>query len=159
MFGVSWKSIRKKIDKDFGSVPAIGVEELEAMMEVAGNPDARPVLFDARSREEYEVSHLPGAEWVESASEAYERIEQYGFQAPVVVYCSVGYRSAKLVSELMEKGLSEVFNLDGSLFAWANSGRKLVRESQVVNEAHPFDKKWGKLLTGAQHTYSVDASD
>ena len=64
----------------------------------------------------------------------------------VVVYCSVGYRSSRLAEKLRARGIENVFNLEGSLFQWANEGRPLYRGDERVYEAHPYDDEWGQLL-------------
>ena len=136
-------------------MPSLSADALTEMM----GGEFYPVLLDARSEAEFSVSHLKRAVRVETVDEAKTVIEENGFNAPAVVYCSVGYRSAKLVSELLEIGISEVFNLNGSLFQWANDGRDLHRGNELVQEAHPYDKKWGKLLTGVEHRYAVESGE
>jgi rhodanese-related sulfurtransferase len=64
----------------------------------------------------------------------------------MVVYCSIGYRSARLVEKLREGGFSEAKNLEGSIFQWANEGRPVVQNGEVVEEVHPYNKTWGLLL-------------
>ena len=41
---------------------------------------------------------------------------------------------------------TNVRNLDGSIFQWANEGRPLVRGNQRVQDVHPYDENWGRLL-------------
>jgi len=67
---------------------------------------------------------------------------------PIVVYCSVGYRSSALAEKLARAGMTNVFNLEGSIFAWANEGRPVYRGDTLLNPAqvHPFNTKWGQLL-------------
>jgi predicted sulfurtransferase len=64
----------------------------------------------------------------------------------IVVYCSVGYRSADLVNKLREKGFTKVYNLEGSIFKWRNEGNKVYSGNQEVKLVHPFNRKWGELL-------------
>ncbi|MEM8660723.1 MAG: rhodanese-like domain-containing protein [Pseudomonadota bacterium] len=73
------------------------------------------------------------------------------------MYCSVGYRSSKATEQLLKLGLSNVHNLEGSIFEWANEGKPLVQggsdsltPSHVV---HPFDDNWGQLLRVELHSY------
>jgi hypothetical protein len=77
--------------------------------------------------------------------------------APVVVYCSVGYRSAKVTAALQERGFTQVANLKGSIFRWANEGRPVVRGSTGVREVHPYDHTWGTLLNDSLHAYEPTA--
>lgn len=69
----------------------------------------------------------------------------------IVVYCSVGYRSSRLARQLRTRGVKNVFNLEGSLFKWANEGRPVYRGSERVQEVHPFDEDWGELLDESLH--------
>jgi hypothetical protein len=63
-----------------------------------------------------------------------------------VAYCSVGYRSARLVAQLRQAGYTQVYNLEGSIFRWANEGQSLVSQGQLVAVVHPFNPTWGLLL-------------
>ena len=47
--------------------------------------------------------------------------------------------------------MKNVFNLEGSLFKWANEGRPVYRGSERVQEVHPFDEDWGELLDESLH--------
>lgn len=38
----------------------------------------------------------------------------------IVVYCSVSYRSSILARRLQDMGFTNVYNLEGSIFKWAN---------------------------------------
>ena len=75
----------------------------------------------------------------------------------IVCYCSVGYRSSTLAQQLGEellkpkhqaiRSILELYNLEGSIFKWANEGKDLVDsngEKTVV--VHPYNFVWGKLL-------------
>jgi len=73
--------------------------------------------------------------------------------APIVAYCSVGYRSSELVQKLRERGFTNIRNLEGSIFEWANGGRSVERDGRGVEEVHPFDEQWGKLLRQELHAY------
>ena len=70
--------------------------------------------------------------------------EQDKIQA--VVYCSVGYRSAKAAQELMNSGITGVLNLEGSIFQWANEDRPVFQGTRVVDEVHPYSRFWKRLL-------------
>jgi len=64
----------------------------------------------------------------------------------VVVYCSVGYRSSALAEKLQRAGFTNVVNLEGSIFQWANEGRTLSRGTNVVREIHGYSRKWAQML-------------
>ena len=107
------------------------------------------VLLDVREPEEYAISHLRGAQRAGTLAEALPLLPTG--EVSVVVYCSVGYRSAGLAEALMGHGRTNVFNMSGSLFAWANAGLPLFRKDQRVKEAHPYNDRWGALLDKEYH--------
>ena len=63
-----------------------------------------------------------------------------------MTYCAVGYKSGALATKLREAGFTNVRNLEGSIFQWANRRRPLVREDQPVTTVHPYSSLWGRLL-------------
>ena len=46
----------------------------------------------------------------------------------------------------MARGFTNVRNLEGSIFEWANQGHPVERAGAPVNEVHPYDESWGTLL-------------
>ena len=141
---LSWKSVHEMVRRDFPGVEHVSVEELNRRL--ASDAATALVLFDVREEAEYNVSHLPGARRVQPGSDAAELLETLEPDTPIVAYCSVGYRSSELVQKLTELGFTNVKNLDGSIFAWANRGFPVERDGEEVREVHPFDDRWGTLL-------------
>ena len=94
------------------------------------------------------MSHIDGAVRATTIRAAPDATEADSRQPTVVVYCSVGYRSLRLVSRsrLQARGIENVFNLEGSLFHWANEGRPLSRGDLPAKSVHPYDDDWGELL-------------
>lgn len=132
------------VRRDFPDVEQMPPEELRQELENDSTP--APVLLDVREEDEYAVSHLPGAIRVEPGSDASEALESLDPDTPIVAYCSVGYRSSALVKKLQERGFTNVQNLEGSIFEWANRGYPVERDGEEVREVHPFDEEWGALL-------------
>lgn len=109
------------------------------------------ILLDTRSREEYDVSHIPGALWVGYDSFDPSRIRELDKEKEVIVYCSVGYRSEKIGSQLKDLGFEHVQNLYGSIFEWANASYPLVRSAgDTVNQIHPYNRVWGRWMTNPE---------
>jgi len=109
-----------------------------------------PVLFDARAPAEFAVSHLAGARWIDpDAADA--NPAGLPLETPIVVYCSVGYRSAVVARKLAAAGYRRVYNLEGGIFQWANEGRAVFRGPERVVEVHPYDRIWGHLLDDRLH--------
>jgi rhodanese-related sulfurtransferase len=145
---ISWAALKKLIQAQFPSVKSLSIMELANWLK----RDDAPLLLDARTPAEYEVSYLPGARLV--TEDWLEDPQKLGaiHDRPIVVYCSVGYRSAKLAAKLQEKGLQQVFNLEGSIFAWANAGYPVYRGTEPVSQVHPYNAAWGKLLNESLHS-------
>jgi rhodanese-related sulfurtransferase len=123
------------------------VDELSEALR-SGDPESRPILLDVREEKEFAVSHLPGAIRVAPDSDvaSLAALEAVGKDAAIVAYCSVGYRSSRLVAALYAEGFTNARNLEGSIFEWANRGLPLERDGVRVEEVHPFDEDWGRYL-------------
>ena len=143
-----WSTTLKMIRAKFPKVAQLSTDSLQTWLEAAPDRPGResPLLLDVREKEEYEVSHLEGALLATSEKEALQALEDVPPDQPVVLYCSVGYRSSEMAGYLEKKGFRKVFNLEGSIFAWANEGRPVYRGGERVHEVHPYDRVWGKLL-------------
>ena len=71
-----------------------------------------------------------------------------------MVYCTVGYRSGKVVEQLRKAGYKNVYNLHGSIFEWVNEGNKVVNAKGVTtNRVHTYSKEWGKWLKRGTRVY------
>ena len=141
--GITWARTEALIQQSFPGVPSISTTALSDLLE---DPTRPVVLIDVREPDEFAVSHLPGAVRATSVELAATLVAGAPDGAAVVAYCSVGYRSAGLAAELLARGLTEVYNLEGSIFRWANEDRPLYRGSVPVRRVHPFDESWGVLL-------------
>ncbi len=114
-------------------------------------PNVRPRLIDVRSPDEFAVSHLPGAFNAESPAKISALVKKLPAGRAVVLYCSVGIRSSRAANRLLEAGRTNVFNLQGSIFQWANEGRTVVSHGKPVSEVHPYNEHWGRLLDPSHH--------
>lgn len=122
------------------SVPTIGVEELK-------NIQHEVLIFDTRNRAEYDVSHLPGAAFLGYNNPDWSVLDGVSKETPIVLYCSIGYRSEKVGEQLLKKGYTRVFNLYGSIFEWVNQGNLVVDASgQPIDKVHTYNANWGKWM-------------
>ncbi|MEE2659308.1 MAG: rhodanese-like domain-containing protein [Candidatus Latescibacterota bacterium] len=90
---------------------------------MSGHESQRYLLFDVRRREELERSHLEGALHVDPDEMAQQFMAVHRERLSgrhLGFYCSVGYRSARLLesvrSESETKAPASVTNLRGGLF-------------------------------------------
>lgn len=144
---VFWSTTLKMIRAKFPGVAQLSTDSLQTWLEEPGQaPSDRPLLLDVRAKEEYEVSHLKDAVLAASEKEALEALEGVPPDRTVVLYCSVGYRSSEMAGFLQKRGFDKVYNLEGSIFAWANEGKPVYRSGKRVQVVHPYDRVWGKLL-------------
>ena len=141
----SWSLTLKTIRAKFPTVAHISTDTLQSWLDES--PQRKNLLlFDVREPEEYAVSHLRGARPAPSKDEALKALRGVSSDQHIVLYCSVGYRSSELAQFLMKKGYTEIYNLEGSIFAWANEGRPVYRGKERVQVVHPYDRNWGRLL-------------
>ncbi len=142
---MSWSLTLKTIRAKFPTVAHISTDTLQAWFDESPQRE-NLLLFDVREPEEYAVSHLQGARPAPSKDEALKALRGISSDQRIVLYCSVGHRSSELAQFLTKKGYTEVYNLEGSIFAWANEGRSVYRGKEQVQVVHPYDKTWSRLL-------------
>jgi rhodanese-related sulfurtransferase len=139
-----WFLVKRSLRNKFGAQNWITSGELAAWL--ADKKRKSPVLLDVRTAAEWNVSHLPGARRVEPKTSAAAAAAGAPKDAPIVTYCAVGYRSGEMAERLRAAGYSQVGNLDGSIFQWANEHRPLVHDGVRVQRVHPYNAFWGYLL-------------
>ena len=122
------------------SVPTIDVDSLRTIQKEV-------YIFDAREREEFEVSHIPGAMYIGYNEFNTDIVAHIPKSAKIVVYCSIGYRSERISNTLVQAGYQNVHNLFGSIFEWTNRGYPLVRENgSKTDSLHTFNRKWSRWV-------------
>ena len=138
------KGIKKLVRRRFPNVRQLSPTELSAWLADPNRP--QPRVLDVRRPDEFSLSRLPGARRVDRNEKVANLRDPAATDRPVVVYCSVGYRSSKLASRLIKAGMMNVFNLEGSIFQWANEGRPLVNSNGPAVKVHPYSRRWRALL-------------
>jgi len=156
--------LKRLIRLKFPSVQAVTTVELAEWLE--NDPISDLIILDARSEAEYAVSHVQGAKHLKAISfdaillQSRFAIAHLGVRSAItpqqqgaiahvpkiVVYCSIGYRSAKVAQQLQQTRFYDVFNLEGGIFQWANEQRPLFKDGQSTQLVHPYNSAWGKLL-------------
>jgi rhodanese-related sulfurtransferase len=148
-------SVEAMVATQFADVAHIPSSRLEAML-AAREPIA---LFDVREAAEFQVSRIAGAVRVDPGqwSSTFLRAHAGDVSGKVVVfYCSVGVRSSKLAARVQEalkaKGARSVYNLSGGVFRWHNELRSLVADGGPTEFVHPYDARWGGLVSRRELT-------
>lgn len=127
-----------------GEVPYISVEDLY------DNPGGFLIL-DAREKEEYRTSHIPGAVWIGYNSVDQAQLRELPKDRKIAVYCSVGYRSEKIGKKLRDNGFRDVVNVYGSIFEWVNKGYPIVREDgNPAKKIHTYNRKWSRWISNGE---------
>lgn len=87
------------------------------------------LLLDVREESEYAKDHLPGA--IHLGKGIIERdIEERvpALEAPLILYCGGGYRSALAADNLQKMGYTNVLSMDGGIRDWREKGFPLTRD-------------------------------
>ncbi len=128
-------------------VPDMSVASLEAAL-----AKGAVTLFDVRTREEYEMGHIPGAIRIDPEATAAEFLAAHRDllkERPAVFYCAVGVRASRLMRgflrEVAPAATAGAYNLRGGAFRWVAEGRSLVAGAEP-GRLHPFDADWERLL-------------
>jgi rhodanese-related sulfurtransferase len=87
------------------------------------------LLIDVREESEYAADHLPGAMHlgkgvIERDVEA--RVPDHN--APLVLYCGGGFRSALAADNLQKMGYTNVLSMDGGVRGWREKGFGLTKD-------------------------------
>ena len=128
------------------SVPEKGIVE-------AARDSTGLVFLDAREPREFEVSHIAGAIPIGYDHFEISQLPNLDKERPVVVYCSVGYRSEKIAEKLQAAGFKNVSNLYGGIFEWVNQGHTVVNETGPTEEVHAYSRSWGVWLRKGKKVY------
>ncbi len=86
------------------------------------------LLVDVREESEYAADHLPGAIHLGKGiieRDIEERVPDQN--APLVLYCGGGFRSALAADNLQKMGYTEVLSMDGGIREWREKGLPLTK--------------------------------
>ncbi len=128
------------------SVPIISATEL--------NQTKNAIILDTRQKVEFNVSHIKGAQWVGYEEFNAKKMRNVAKNTPIIVYCSVGYRSEKIGEKLLAMGYKNVKNLWGGIFDWVNDGQILTdNTNQPTTKVHGYSPTWGVWLTKGEKVF------
>ncbi|MFO0793773.1 MAG: rhodanese-like domain-containing protein [Candidatus Brocadiaceae bacterium] len=78
-------------------------------------------ILDVRTKDEYHEAHLKDAHLI-PIQELEQNINKIPRDKKVVVHCAAGKRSAKACELLKDKGLKELYNVEGGIRKWEAEG-------------------------------------
>ena len=83
------------------------------------NEDKEFVILDVRTKEEYEVGHIPGAKLipVQILPMKLAELDKYK-DRPVLVYCASGGRSPRAVDTLVNSNFTNIYHMDRGISSW-----------------------------------------
>jgi rhodanese-related sulfurtransferase len=132
------------VNDRYPDVRQLPTEELAAWLADVRRP--APCVVDTRSAEEFDVSHLAGAERLDPSAADSELELRFRKDQPLVLYCAAGYRGSQMVRRLQALGFRNASNLAGGIFQWVNERREIRRDGAVAREVHPIHRAFARLL-------------
>jgi rhodanese-related sulfurtransferase len=140
-----WNRIKRSVRLRFPYAHWITTEALATWLTDPDRP--LPILLDVRTREEWNVSHLPGARLIDPQANPDMVLRYIAKDTPLVVYSSIGHRSAVFGARARDLGFKNVVVLEGSIFQWGNERRPLISEDgSRAAKVHPYNPFWVELL-------------
>ena len=93
---------------------------------LAALPDEQ--LLDVRTPSEYQSGHLPKATLMDFREDGFEeKVAQLDKDKPVMLYCAGGGRSHAAAAMLAQLGFWKVYELEGGMKNWVNSGEAVEK--------------------------------
>jgi len=131
------------------SVDTINSQKVQELLQ-----SDQAVLIDAREKDEYEVSHIPGAVSVGYNEFDLKKMPDVDKSKTLIVSCSLGKRSEDIGLKLKEAGYNHVVNHYGGIFDWTNKGLPVVdMEGNEVKRVHPYNSFWGIWVNNYEKAY------
>lgn len=129
--------------------PTISQDEAEEKIK-----SSQSYFLDTREWKEYATSHIPGAIFTGYDNFMWKSLNTINKNAEIIVYCSIGVRSQNIGKKLVEKGYTNVKNLYGGVFLWADQARALENSNgEPTNKVHGYNTFWGKWVEKAETVY------
>jgi molybdopterin/thiamine biosynthesis adenylyltransferase/rhodanese-related sulfurtransferase len=118
------RTFRDLLRETRGRIREQTVDQLQAQLADGGE---RPVVVDIREPDEYEQGYIPGALHIPRGF-LEQRIEEKApdREAPVVLYCAGGVRSALAADTLQGMGYTNVTSLAGGFGRWKEAGYRFA---------------------------------
>ncbi|MDB4873692.1 MAG: beta-lactamase domain protein [Gemmatimonadetes bacterium] len=129
VIGWGGAALRTEWQRDEGPVRTVQQIAMETLATHTGR-----VVFDVRSRAEWNAGHLPNAVH-RFLGDLLERTRNVARDTPIAVHCQGGTRSAIAASLLQAHGFTNVANVVGGYRAWEAAGLPIEHTSPDRSEA------------------------
>ena len=128
--------MNQEIRDEFPNVVAISPEQLQTELQSS----LPPVLIDAREASVFSISHLPNSiHWDDFENRTQEFLKS---KRKLIVYCTIGYRSARTVQKLRKQGF-DAYNLETGILGWMHLGGPLIDSKKLpTKKDHVYGKRW-----------------
>ncbi len=127
----------EKIQKKF-KAPYVTVQELKDTLIESS------ILIDVREPKELLYGRIKSAITLEEFKELKDIPEDQS----IIVYCTIGHRSAKVTNQLRRQGY-QAFNLKGGVLSWSHLQQKFYKnynQSEIETDTiHVYSKGWNFL--------------
>ncbi|MBL7857974.1 MAG: rhodanese-like domain-containing protein [Cyclobacteriaceae bacterium] len=132
------------------TIPIISTTALDQSLQRNNNV----ILLDTRTPKEFEVSHLPGAYFLDYDHFTPSKVEKIDRSTTIIVYCTVGYRSERIGEKLRELGFTNVYNLYGGITQWKNDNKMVVNmRNHATDSVHTYNQDWSRWLVHGIKVY------
>lgn len=112
------------------------------------------VILDTREKEEFDICHLEHAIWVGYDRFRKKTVKDLPRNQPIVLYCTVGYRSEQIGEILFRMGFTKVYNLYGGIVDWKNRGYPVIDVNGTpTDKVHTYSKEWSQWLSSGETVY------
>lgn len=108
----------------------------DALLERERTEEAKPLVLDVRTAQEFSAGHVPGAINLPHDQIAGRIAEIDGARdRDVIVYCRSGRRSELALQTLKAQGFGKLWHLEGDYLAWEAASRAVERAPPVAEPA------------------------
>ncbi|WP_197043840.1 rhodanese-like domain-containing protein [Aureispira sp. CCB-QB1] len=132
-------------------IPPILAKELEYVIKT--NNREQIIIIDARSKEEYEISHIQGARRTGYKDFSIERVWMVSRKARVIVYSANKNRSTVVAQYLKLMGFTDVQVLEDGLIGWKNEGNSIYDKNGATDKIHVGNRTNLKLVKSGLAIY------
>lgn len=139
------EALYREIEPEVVDAPKIGAAAALASLKSA-NP---PIFVDVRTAAERNVSVIAGAVDVRAVPALHLKYPN----RPIIVYCTIGYRSG-LATLILQSQNIPARNLAGGILAWIAAGGGLVdAQLKASHQVHVYAKAWAAVPSNFQAIY------